>query len=72
MSNARRNLSALSVLAEHRYFGESFRFGDDPCELSPDFNATRLVGAHQATDETLFTNGLGLSRMLVGGAPGRL
>jgi len=33
-----KNLSALVVFAEHRFFGASFPFNDTSCELSPDFD----------------------------------
>ena len=34
------NLSALVVMAEHRFFGASVPFGNSSCELSPQFNAS--------------------------------
>ena len=34
------NLSALVVMAEHRFFGASVPFGNSSCELSPRFNAS--------------------------------
>ena len=40
MEELARNLSALVVFAEHRFFGHSQPWGGAACELAPRFNAT--------------------------------